>query len=57
MDFQRAKEIFESKGIIEVVYQDKPVWIEAINQDQTAQISFFDSELQTEVPIAHLKEK
>ena len=29
----RAREIMESKGVIEVLYQGHPVWIEQIEQD------------------------
>ena len=51
----RAREIIESKGVIEVLYQGHPVWIEHIEQDN-ARIRLLDSENQLDVPINMLDE-
>jgi small acid-soluble spore protein H (minor) len=34
MDNKRANEIFNSLGVIEVFYQDSPVWIEKIDANR-----------------------
>lgn len=51
----RAREIMESKGVIEVFYQGHPVWIEQIEQD-TARIRMLDNKQQLNVPINMLAE-
>lgn len=51
----RAREIMESKGVIEVLYQGHPVWIEQIDQD-SAQVRLLDSNQQLNVPINMLAE-
>ncbi|NLU48464.1 MAG: H-type small acid-soluble spore protein [Syntrophomonadaceae bacterium] len=51
----RAREIMESKGVIEVFYQGHPVWIEQIEQD-TARIRMLDNNQQLNVPIKMLAE-
>lgn len=38
MDKNRVKEIIESKGFIEVLYGDRPVWIKEINKDEKAEV-------------------
>lgn len=45
MNPERAQEILDSKGIIEVDYKNQAVWINSINKDDnTAEISLIDSE-------------
>lgn len=51
----RAREIMESKGVIEVLYQGHPVWIEQIEQD-SAQVRLLDNEERLQVPINLLAE-
>jgi len=51
----RAREIMESKGVIEVLYQGHPVWIEQIQQD-TAQVRLLDNDHRLSVPINMLAE-
>jgi len=51
----RAREIMESKGVIEVLYQGHPVWIEQIEQD-TAKVRFLDNNHHLNVPINMLAE-
>ncbi|HQA50197.1 MAG TPA: H-type small acid-soluble spore protein [Syntrophomonadaceae bacterium] len=51
----RAREIMESKGVIEVLYQGHPVWIEQIEQD-SAHIRLLDNSHRLSVPINMLTE-
>lgn len=51
----RAREIMESKGVIEVLYQGHPVWIEGIEQD-SAQVRLLDDDHKLNVPINMLTE-
>lgn len=54
---QRAKEIFESKDNIEVLYESYPVWIESVNLEQSiAEIRFLKDDTRVEVPISSLIE-
>ena len=39
MDVERARQIIESDGVIEVLYQGSPVWIEKILDNNQAQVS------------------
>lgn len=34
MDFERAQQIFESKGIINVLFKGSPVWIESLDPEK-----------------------
>ncbi len=44
MDFQRAHEIISSKGVIDVEYQGKSVWLKGLNkQTQEAEIQFLEN--------------
>ncbi len=44
MNYQRAHEIVSSKGIIDVEFQGKPVWIKNINkQDGQAEVEFLNA--------------
>jgi H-type small acid-soluble spore protein len=57
MDKNRAKEIMESKGYIGVVYGDRPVWIENINNDGKAQVlDMTDNSVRYEVEFKELHE-
>lgn len=51
----RAREIMESKGVIEVLYQGHSVWIEQIEQD-SARIRMLDNDHQLTVPVNMLAE-
>ncbi len=57
MDNIRAKQIMDSDGVIEVLYQGSPVWIENILDNNTAQISDMQSNQKKEVPVYTLVEK
>lgn len=55
MDAESAKRIIESKGIIEVLYNGSPVWIQDVNAD-TARIKFLDSNEERDVMVKELVE-
>ena len=55
MDTKRAREIINSLGVIEVLYQDRPVWIEDID-GSLAQVRYLDTEDSFEVPVGESKE-
>lgn len=55
MDVQRAHDIVNSLGVIEVLYQGEPIWIENINGDQ-ARIDFLERRHKAEVPVRDLME-
>ncbi|HCF71283.1 MAG TPA: H-type small acid-soluble spore protein [Syntrophomonas sp.] len=55
MDIERAHDIVNSLGVIEVLYQGEPIWIEDINGDQ-ARIDFLDRRQKAEVPVRDLIE-
>ena len=55
MDSYRAREIMESRGVIEVLYRGLPVWIENI-LDETAQVTYLKSQRREDVPLSELEE-
>jgi len=55
MDNQRAREIIHSLGVIEVLHQGSPVWIEGLD-DNMAEVKYLDSEKRTMVPVTELAE-
>ncbi len=55
MDVKRAHDIFNSLGVIEVLYQGEPIWIEDIYGDQ-AKIELLHQRKRTEVPVQDLME-
>ncbi|HOQ01428.1 MAG TPA: H-type small acid-soluble spore protein [Acetivibrio clariflavus] len=57
MDSKRAKQIMESKGVIEVLYQGDPVWIENVLDDNTVQVSNLQTNVKQDVPVNMLVEK
>jgi len=57
MDLRRAQEIMESSDTISVLYQNKPVWIENLNEmDNTAQVSYTDTKAGAVVSVNKLVE-
>lgn len=56
MHSKRAQEILESYGVIEVLYQNQPVWIEEIIDDNRAIVSLMTTRKQQEVSISELTE-
>lgn len=55
MDSARAQEIIESKGVIEVLYNSIPVWINSVT-GESAEITYLDSNRKSQVPVASLNE-
>ncbi|MGD0153832.1 MAG: H-type small acid-soluble spore protein [Thermacetogeniaceae bacterium] len=55
MNIERAQEIFDSYGVIEVLHRGAPVWIEAVAND-LATVKYLDSQERTQVPVADLVE-
>lgn len=56
MDSKQAKDIIESHGVIEVKYHNSQVWIEQVNNDQTAEVTVLDTNERMEVPVSELTE-
>lgn len=57
MDIDRAEEIVRSLGYIDVTYENKPVWIEQINEGMgMVTVKDMDSSKTEEVPISDLIE-
>lgn len=57
MDSERAKRIIESKGVIEVLYQGSPVWIESVLKDNIVEITNIQTNDKYDVPANMLVEK
>lgn len=55
MDPERAQEIINSLGVIEVLHIDTPVWIERAD-DHWAEVVYLDSDERAEVPLNELIE-
>ncbi len=56
MDYKRAQEILTSHGVIDVLYQGEPVWIEEIIGNQEAIVSQINNKKQYQVSLGELKE-
>lgn len=57
MDIERVRQIIESDGVIEVLYQGSPVWIEKVLNNNQAQVSDIKTSEVNEVPVYMLVEK
>lgn len=58
MNLEKAKEIYDSYGVINVSYNSKPVWIEHIEtKENRAKVKVLTTDEIIEVPIIDLKEK
>ncbi len=56
MEIKRAYDILNNKEIKEVLYNDKPVWIQSVS-NQTAKIGFLDKSIpETDVYVKDLYE-
>ncbi len=55
MRLNRAQEIFNSLGVIEVLHHDSPIWIEQI-KDEVAMIRYLNTEERIQVPVGELRE-
>jgi len=56
LDNERARWIVESLGVIEVLYNGSPVWIENIKEN-TAEVSYIDTKNKAEVQVEKLIER
>lgn len=52
---ERAKQIMESRGVIQVLHNGSPVWIESIKGDN-AEVTYIESKKRAEVPLNTLNE-
>lgn len=58
MKLERAKEIFNSYGVVNVNYKSKPVWIEDIYlEENSVQVKVLSTDEVLEVPVGELKEE
>ena len=55
MDSRRAKEIFDSLGVIEVLHRGAAVWIENVD-DRFADIKYLTNNSKSRVPVSELVE-
>lgn len=55
MDINKAKEIIESYGVIEVVHHFSPVWLEKIIDDQMVLVNYMGTNKKAEVPLIELE--
>lgn len=57
MDIKRVEEIINSKGIINVTYNNSPVWLETVRTENgTAHVKLLSSDETMNVPVKDLKE-
>lgn len=55
MNYQAAKELVESKGYIDVEYNNKSVWIERLNKEEdTALVKEINGNAELLVPLSEL---
>ncbi|MCP8615467.1 H-type small acid-soluble spore protein [Salirhabdus salicampi] len=58
MDMQRAREIIESPDIINVTYNGEPIYIQNVNDNETATVyPLDDPQKEEEVPLNKLEEQ
>jgi small acid-soluble spore protein H (minor) len=55
IDANRALEIFNSLGVIEVLHRGSPVWIEQVNNN-SAEIQYLSTQQRAHVPVEELIE-
>lgn len=57
MQSERAEEIMNSKGVIEVLYNNKPVWIQNVNPvNNISEVKILDTDEKISVPVEKLTE-
>lgn len=56
LDEHRAKEIVNSKGVIEVLYQGSAVWIDQVKDNNMALVHYISNNKKDEVPVYKLIE-
>jgi small acid-soluble spore protein H (minor) len=55
LNTDRAKEIINSKGVIEVLHNGAPVWIEGL-RGSNAEVTYIETKKRSEVPLDRLIE-
>lgn len=55
MNIERVNQIIRNKEILDIYYDDRPVWIQEVNND-IAKIGFLDGSAEMNVPIDNLLE-
>ena len=55
MNRNRIYEILQNKEIREIYYEDKPVWVQEVNND-VAKIGFMDDQVEKDVFVEELYE-
>ncbi len=55
MEIERAKAIYDSYGVVEVLHKGSSVWIESINGENAA-VKYLESGNRSEVPVKQLVE-
>lgn len=57
MDYNRAKEIFDSKGVIDVTYNGDSVWINSLSEDDNmAEIETIDRDQQNKSKLVDIND-
>jgi small acid-soluble spore protein H (minor) len=56
MDSRRAKQIMQSTDSVQVLHDGSPVWIEKVMDNNTAEITYFESKKKEVVPVYMLVE-
>lgn len=56
MDAKRANEIVAANGVIDVLYQDRSVWIESVNENNTANVHYIEDNRKDVIPLYMLVE-
>ena len=56
MDSEYAIKILNAKENIEVLYNGTPVWIESVNDNNTAKVTYLESRRVEDVPVYKLVE-
>jgi small acid-soluble spore protein H (minor) len=56
LDSRRAKQIMQSTDSIQVLHEGSPVWIEKVMENNTAEITHFESKKKEVVPVYMLVE-
>ncbi len=58
MDYRRAKEIVSSPDMADVTYENKPVYMEMVNTDQTCTVHYLNQPNEKmSVPVSSLVER
>jgi len=56
MDYLRAREIFNNNNVVDVFYENEPVWIQEIN-DNIAKVGYVNKSVTQDVYLEDLYER